>query len=346
MLFARCFLFLGLSWAACLSGSAASPVTPAHFALAAAYSRAHGGLALRVEQGGRVAFEDYVRGYSSDTPHRIYSGTKNFVALTVLLAQQDHLLDLNEPASKTLPEWRGDRRRSITLDELLTQTSGLDPGADIISPARDQMAAAVQVPLIATPGTQFHYGPVNYQALGEILKRKLRPSGRTVEGYMRSHLFGPWDIRISSWTHDDAGNPLMHAGLSLTPEAWGHFGECLLTEMVSVKKQLIDPKLFKMLFTGSNPNPAYGRSFWLNRPEPHPLRQKMKDLQPAMDGDQLDAGGPSDIYAAEGTSKQRLYLIPSWDLVIVRFGQPSRFSDGNFLSLLLTGRAHPDLHTH
>jgi hypothetical protein len=39
-------------------------------------------------------------------------------------------------------------------------------------------------------------------------------------------------------------------------------------------------------------------------------------------------------------------MIPSLDLVIVRFGQETAFSDGDFLSRLLTGKPHPDAHTH
>ncbi len=339
-------LFTGLLLLAGAGGLQAYEVTPANFAMAAAFSRSHGGLTLRVEKGGRVIGEDYIQGFSADTPHRIFSGTKNFVAITALIAQQEGLLDLDEPASKTLTEWQHDRRRSITLNQLLSQTSGLEPGADIIGSARDQMAAALDVRLIDPPGTRFHYGPVGYQAFGEVLKRKLRPSGRSVEGYMRAKLFNPLHIDIASWKHDDAGNPLLHAGLWLTTEEWIKLGQFVLDELDHNKKQVVNPEMFPLLFIGHHANPAYGLGFWLNRPPPSPRLQKMTDLQPAIDGPQLYPGGPKDLYAACGTSKQRLYIIPSLDLVIVRFGYSNPFSDGDFLSRLLTGKPHPDAHTH
>jgi CubicO group peptidase (beta-lactamase class C family) len=329
-----------------VSALRAYEITPKTFALAAEFSRTHGGLALRVQQGGRVTFEDYASGFSADTPHRIYSGTKNFVAVTALIAAQEGLLNLNEPASLTLTEWRNDRRRSITLNQLLSQTSGLSPGADIIDPARDQMAAALEVHLIDPPGARFHYGPVGYQAFGEILKRKLHPRGFSVEGYMKARLFEPLHIDIASWKHDDAGNPLLHAGLWLTAAEWAKFGEFIKGEALGKTKPLVNEKLFPLLFVGHKANPAYGLAFWLNRPPPSPRLQKMADLEPAIDGMQLYPGGPGDIYAAEGTSKQRLYVIPSLDLVIVRFGYGGPFSDGDFLSRLLTGKPHPDAHTH
>jgi len=320
-----------------------APITQEHAEMAASYSRAHAGLCLLVEQNGRMVYSDEP-GISIDTPHRIYSGTKNFVAFAVLIAAQEGLLSLDEPASLTLTEWRHDHRRSITIRQLLNQTSGLDPSAETIGDADDQMAAAIHAHLIAAPGDQFHYGPSNYQALGQILRRKLAPSGRSVEDFMKDKVFDPLDIDIASWYRDNSGHPLLHAGLYLTAQEWAKAGDFVLRELAGSQKQLIYHKLFTQLFIGSDANPAYGLSFWLNRPENHD--QPMKDLQIAMDGEQLFSGGPRDIYAAEGSDKQRLYIIPSRGLVIVRFAGGGRFSDGDFLSRLLTGKPHPDARTH
>jgi CubicO group peptidase (beta-lactamase class C family) len=303
------------------------------------YSDAHRGLALVVVQGDRVLCDDH-RGLDADSPWRIFSGTKNFVALTVLIAAQNGLLSLDEPASLTLTEWKHDRRRTITIRQLLNQTSGLDPAAEMIGDARDQMAAAVHAPLRATPGSQFHYGPSNYQALGEILRRKLAKSDTSVEDYMHRVLLDPLDIDVAEWAEDRAGHPLLHAGMQLTTGEWLKLGKFLLHRGAP----LLTPASFKSLFVGTSANPAYGLSFWLNRPEHG--QQRMLDLQPAMDGEQLMAGGPRDLAAAEGSDKQRLYLIPSREVVVIRFADGGRFSDQDFLSRLLTGKAHPDARTH
>src|SRR5277367_2183168 len=81
---------------------AVDEITPAHFALAARYSQTHGGLALRVEQNGKLIGESYAPGFSASTPHKIYSGTKSFIAVGALIAMQEGLLTLNEKASDTL----------------------------------------------------------------------------------------------------------------------------------------------------------------------------------------------------------------------------------------------------
>ena len=321
-------------------------ITPGHFALAARYSRTHGGLVLYIQQGGKALFEDDYPGFSSSTPHKIYSGTKSFVAITALLAAQDGLLSLNEPASNTLTEWQGTRHRDITIDQLLSQTSGLDPDGETIDASRDQFAAALRVPLVDLPGARFHYGAAGYQAFGELLKRKLRTRDRSVEGYIREKLIEALDIHVADWKHDDAGNPLLHAGMILTAKEWAKFGEFICHGGFYEEKQLVDLKMLASLFIGHKANPAYGLGFWLNHPEPTPRHQRMSDLQPAIDGDQLYPGGPRDLVACLGSYKQRLYVIPSLDLVIVRFSYQDHYSDGNFLSLLLTGHPKPDLHTH
>jgi CubicO group peptidase (beta-lactamase class C family) len=322
----------------------ADPITPAHFAMAAQYSRTHGGLGIRVEQNGRLIDEDYIRGFSSSTPHRIYSGTKSFIAIGALVAEQEGLLTLSEKASDTLPEWRSGERRSITINELLSHTSGLSPDGGSIYGERDQMTAALDVPLVSSPGSKFHYGAIGYQAFGEILKRKLH--GKSVEDFLRDKVFDPLDIDIASWTRDKAGNPLMHSGISLTAEEWAKFGNFINRVRNGSTREIITPAWLATLLVGHEANPAYGIGFWLNRPPPDPRPQPIRELQLAIDGDQLYPGGPPDLIAALGSEKQRLYMIPSLHLVIVRFGTETAFSDGDFLSRLLTGHPHPDAHSH
>jgi CubicO group peptidase (beta-lactamase class C family) len=326
--------------------TARADISANDFASAARYSRNHGGLVVRVEQGGRLLFEDAAPGFPPDTPHKIYSGTKSFFAVAAIVAQQEGLLSLDEKASATLPEWRGDRRRDITIEELLSHTSGLDPDLGYLYPYRDQLAAALRVPLIDTPGARFHYGGVNYQAFGAILQRKLRARDESIRDFMEDKIFDPLDIDVAAWTRDGAGNPLIHSGLSLTAEEWAKFGHYINRARQGVATRPATGAALAPLFIGHAANPAYGLGFWLNRPPPDPMRQSIKVLQLAIDGDQLDPGGPRDLIACIGSGHQMLYMIPSQDLVVVRFGDGSAFSDGDFLSRLITGRPHPDAHTH
>ena len=321
-------------------------ITPSQFAYAAHYSAAHGGLVLRVEQGGRLLYESDAPGFSASTPRKIYSGTKSFFAVAAIVAQQEGLLSLDEKACDTLPEWRSDGRRAITIEELLSHTSGLATDLGYIYPYRDQLEAALRVPLIDTPGARFHYSGVNYQAFGEILKRKLRARDESIQDFMEDKVFDPLDIDVAKWIKDDAGNPLIHSGLVLSAEQWAKFGNFINRARNGRSTPILSGTALAPLFVGHAANPAYGLGFWLNRPPPDPLTQPIKVLQLAIDGDQLYPGGPRDLVAAIGSGHQMLYMIPSRDLVIVRFSDGERFSDGDFLSRLLTGRPHPDVRSH
>lgn len=319
----------------------ASDLNPDWCAKAISYSRAHGGNAVRIEQYGQVVAEDYAPGFSADTPEKIYSGTKSFFAVEAMILEQKGVLRLDEKASDTLTEWKGDARKSITIDQLLSQTSGLSPKGERIYAARDQLAAAVRQPLVDPPGTRFHYGAAGYQAFGEILRRKFAARGKSVETVMTETLLEPYDLEVAFWKRDDAGNVLIHAGMQMTAEEWAKFGNLLTSAAPGP-----DALGFAEMFRGHTANPAYGLGFWLNAPQPRRLRQPMKDLLVASDGDQLYPGGPADLITAMGTGKQRLYVIPSRHLVVVRFAHSAPFSDGDFLSRLLTGKPKPDAHTH
>ena len=52
----------------------------------------------------------------------------------------------------------------------------------------------------------------------------------------------------------------------------------------------------------------------------------------------ISADLPNDLFLAAGAGKQRLYIIPSLDLVIVRQGRQARFDDAEFLKRLLIGK--------
>lgn len=336
--------FLALAGALALLLPARAGITPSqpqldqkNCELAAYYSRTHDGDALRIEQAGHLVYENYAPGWNSGTARKIYSGTKSYVAVTAMILVQKGLLHLDEKASDTLTEWKKDGRRAITIDELLSQTSGLKPDDNLIYDSHDQLAGAVRVPLAYTPGTRFHYCAANYQAFGEILRRKF-PHYRSVEDIFMKLLLDPADLDVDYWVRDDAGNVLIHSGMMMNVKEWARFGLYLLNDGQKPG--------FAPLFRGHTANPAYGLGFWLNAPQPADRIQSIKDLQPACDGDQIYPGGPRDIIAAMGTDKQRLYVIPSQQLVIVRFAHGGRFSDSNFLSLLLTGKPHPDKHTH
>ena len=321
----------------------ASQGTPSSADLDAAwdYSVEHNGYSLMVIQDGRVRMERYAQGDGPGTRHKIYSGTKGLWCVAAVAAQADGLLDLDEPAARTITEWRGVTGRDrITIRELLNFTAGLDPGFHLHSdevPDRDRYAVAL--PEVAPPGGSFIYGPGQIQVFCEILRRKLARygGGESPWHYLQRRVLDPIGIGDVPHKVDAVGIPLCAAGVQMTSREWGRFGRFLLSGGSGV----LPPGELSNCLRGSARNPAFGMGFWLNREAPEASAVNVEDnLEPQWWREEwsdpcICQEAPRDLFVSLGSEGQRLYVIPSLDMVVVRLSGDSHFSDEEFLRLLL-----------
>jgi len=136
------------------------------------------------------------------------------------------------------------------------------------------------------------------------------------------------------------GHPQVGGGAFVTARDWAKFGEFIRQGGKWDGKQVVDGKLLAECFVGTPQNPAYGLTWWLKKEVSADLRRKIPILSREW-GDVANADWlPGDLVAACGAGKQRLYVIPSLKLVVVRQGSLSQgFSDLEFLSLLLRGKS-------
>ena len=329
-----------LAFAAAIASSAPAAASGDNTACAAAiaYSDGFRGEAVLVLRDGKPVCA------SKDTAsaHELWSGTKSFAGIMAAAAVQDGLLTLDEPASDTLTEWQADAaKRGITVRQLLSMTSG-HPGA-IGRPQgyRDSLA----IPLNAAPGTRFQYGPAPFQIFGELLRRKLAAAGtdETPRGYLERRVLAPLGIQVAQWRNGPDSLPLMPQGASMSADQWARFGEFIRQGGREGGRNLVDPVAFAALFQGSSANPAYGLSWWLPAASPSP-----DPVTAASDIGRRSAELPGDLVFAAGFGDQRLFVIPSLKLTVVRQArldlaslQPGArvkpgWSDVDFLKLVLT----------
>lgn len=303
---------------------------------AATYSKGERGDAVLVMVDGRVVFEDYHNGHVANKTHLLASGTKSFSGLMAIAAVQDGLLTLDEPVSQTLPEWANDpQRAAITIRQLLSLTSGVEGGG--ANPP--SYGEAVTAQLTAAPGEKFQYGPNAFQVFGEVMKRKLAPSGRTVGQYLTARVLDPLGMKTGFWRGMPQGEPQLPHGAYLTAREWAKLGEFVRLGGKWGGKQLMPPELIAELFRGTTANPAYGLTWWLNADVPPALREEIRLLQRNLGGMDRVPGLEGMVIAA-GAFKQRLYVIPSRRMVVVRFGNSvgRQFDDAEFLGLLTGAR--------
>ena len=323
------------------AGAKTSYLPPDQLRAASQYSAARRGLSFLVIQHGKTLWEDYPNGSSRGEPHKIFSGTKAFWNLAALKAQEDGLLDLDERVGDTIPSWREDSRRSrVTIRQLLDFTAGLDPMFHLHSDGlSDRDSMAVNARMVSSPGSDFLYGPSCLQVFHEILKHKLARRGESPTHYLERKVLGPLDLGPQRYVADHSGNPLCASGFKLTAREWSRVGELLLNQGSPV----ISPTSYQNFRSGTSANRAFAFGLW-NNTNAARSGAREPDIEDTLELDWqrenwhgvcLCRDAPSDLIASVGSGYQRLYVIPSMDLIIVRQGTNAKFSDGQFLRILL-----------
>lgn len=321
------------------------------YKLAANYSKNYRGLSVLVIKDNKIVFEEYQNGHSAETAHQLASGTKSFSGVMLAAAIEDKLIkSYDEKISDAITEWKNDPKKSkITIRQLLSLTSGIDTGENGRPPI---YSAAISFPAKYEAGSTFEYGPAPFQIFGEVMRRKLLKKNESVMDYMKRRIFAPIGLNVSSWTMQN-GQPNLPSGAFLTAREWAKFGQFVESGGRWNGKQIIAKKLLDEVFTGTKTNPNYGLTFWLNRSnegkanvaeKTNGRRQEIQDalgIEPEttrISQEGIAAELPKDLFMAAGAGKQRLYVIPSMNLVVVRQGRQARFEDREFLLRLIYGK--------
>jgi CubicO group peptidase (beta-lactamase class C family) len=318
----------------------------ARYSNAAVYSESVGGDALLVMRDGVVVFEHYTGATTTNTLHMLASGTKSFSAALFALGAADGLWSLEEPVTNAITEWCNDTNRwPICIRHLLSLTSGLVDSTNYSAghvPDLDTYGLAINESTQAyPPDYACIYAPCNFQVLAAIFERK---TGHDPVLYLYEKLLSALGFSTNGlllWTRDKLGKPQMAGGAYFTAREWARYGKLWLQNGAWQGRQLLDPEIVAQAVTCSNSAfLGYGLTWWLNRPTAGTYNPGV-DIIPADgrgDGDQIATNAPADMYMAAGTGKQRLYVIPSLRLVVVRYGHALAspgWSDHELLGKLL-----------
>jgi CubicO group peptidase (beta-lactamase class C family) len=312
---------------ALVTARAAVAQSAANLRAAARYSAERAGEAVLVFRRDSLVFEQYQNGYDGRLPHPLASGTKTFSCVLAALGQADSLLELDEPVAGTLAEFRnGPLERRVTIRELLNLTSGLEPDS-----------TTGELAMAAPPGQRFAYGGAGFEVFGAVMSRKLH--GEDLVAYLTRRIFAPLGSDVAYWPRDAAGHPYMAGGVLMTARAWGRFGLLLLDRGRWHGRQLVPSAALSSCGRGSAANPGYGLGAWLNAPAPPGPPPPGVHRAGRADRLLLAPDLPHDLWLAAGTGGQRLYILPSAGLVVVRFGHNTGpdYKDDAFLRILLGG---------
>lgn len=260
--------------------------------------------AFIVLKSGKIVIEKYYGTFQQDSLWYWASAGKSLTATLVGIAQQNNLLSTSDTSSKYLGNnWTSclpEKEKKITIRHQLTMTTGLNDAVidpDCILPTCLQYSADA--------GTRWAYHNAPYQLLQNVVASA---SGQTFQQFTTQKIRIPLGMSSGIWFdgvfYSKARDMARFGLLSLAKGRWGN------TTILS------DTAYFRQMTNTSNTiNPSYGYLWWLNG--------KNKFILPSSQfvfNSWLIPNAPADLFAALGKNDQKIYVVPSMDLVVVRMG--------------------------
>jgi len=253
--------------------------------------------------------EKYTEGFTKDTKILGWSMSKSIASTMIGVLVKDGHLDINQSAP--LDEWKVDERQNITTRSILNMTSGLNWTEDYgdISEATIMLYEKSNHAEYAINQAQefpadsiWEYSSGSSNILTEIVKRKINNN----EAYWQfpyQEIFYKISMYNTLMEADASGNFVGSSYTYATTRDWARFGLLYLNNGIWFGDTIVTPEWVNFTHTEApNSKGNYGSQFWLN-----------------LSGKELP-DAPKDIYFADGYQGQRIYIIPSKKLVIVRMG--------------------------
>lgn len=261
---------------------------------------------------GRIVMEEYFNGHTATDTWEWNSAGKTLVATTVGIAQQENLININNKASQYLGTgWTSEplaKENLITSKHLLTMTSGLNDA--------NHLVITSNLSYLAHAGTRWSYHNV-FQKLMDIVAQA---SNQEFETYFNSHLKNK--IGMDGFWNNGIIFKIYHSNT----RSMARFGILALNKGKWNNEQIINETYFNESISSSqNINPSYGYLWWLNGKSKYMIPTEQTVYQGA-----LVPNAPADMYAAMGANDQRIYVIPSKKMVVVRMGDASDPSNRDF----------------
>jgi CubicO group peptidase (beta-lactamase class C family) len=258
--------------------------------------------------------ENYFNGHSATDPWYWASAGKTLTATVTGIAQQEGYLNINDKVSDYLGTgWTSAplaKENLITNKHLLTMTSGLnDALGDDVSPANLQY--------VANAGTRWAYHNV-YVKLQDVVAAS---TGQTWNNYFNTKLKNKIGM-TGLWAIVDGNLSVYNSNT----RSMARFGLLALNKGKWENNQIVPESYMQNATTTSqNINLSYGYLWWLNGKSSYHLPQTQFQFSGS-----IISTAPSDMYCALGKDDQKIYVIPSRKIVIIRMGDAA---DGSNMAL-------------
>lgn len=291
----------------------------------AADAAAGGSSCLVVVRDGRIVVDESWPGPTA-VPREAFSATKSLTSTLVGIAEGQGLLEVTDPVAEYVPQWRGTPSESVTVEHLLSNTSGrhwdaaTDYGAMAVR-APDKTELAIGLGQDAPPGTTWQYNNSAIQVLSAVIGVA---TGTDASEFAKRELFDRIGMAESQLRKDGPGNPLTFMGLASTCSDMARWGHLVLNDGRWEGDQVLPAEFLDRATGGpsSDLNSAYGWLWWLNRPGRYATPRMALTGGGELDfaDGQLVPEVPEDVFWALGFHHQVMAVVPSEGIVAVRLG--------------------------
>ncbi|MDR7210649.1 serine hydrolase [Flavobacterium piscis] len=251
---------------------------------------------------GRIVLENYFNGHAASTNWYWASAGKTLTATITGIAQQENLLNINNKVSQYIGTgWTSEplaKENLITCRHLLTMTSGLDDTTDDVDPA--------SLIYKADAGTRWAYHNV-YVKLQDVVAQV---SGQTWNNYFNTKLRDKTGMN-GNWVQ--IGNNSVYTS---TSRSMARFGLLILNKGKWENTQILNEAYCtEATTTSQNINLGYGYLWWLNGKSTFHLPQSQLTFPGS-----IIPTAPNDMFMALGKNDQKIYVVPSKNMVVIRMG--------------------------
>lgn len=257
------------------------------------YTQLHNIIIMR---HGQVIAEKAVTPYRPEYGHTLYSCSKTFTAAAVGLAIEDSLLTLDDHLidffPEDLPDSISEDLASITVQQLLTMTSGLPVDTEMRTFTQRWIQAYLAKTVRYTPGSHFAYDSISTYLLSAIVQQV---TGQTVMQLLDRRVFQYMHINKVAWEESPEGITCGGWGLWLQCESMAKFGQLLLNRGQWAGDQLLPAEWVDQMMTShvAMRGDDYGFQMWA-----------------CENGDVIEG------FRADGAYGQYIYVLPRYDMVI------------------------------
>ncbi|WP_073118061.1 serine hydrolase domain-containing protein [Wenyingzhuangia marina] len=265
--------------------------------------------AVLVLYKGKIIAEKYADGFNENSLLQGWSITKSLLTTCFGILEKENKFDIYKPI-KAFPEWLKDDRKNITTNHLLRMESGLEweenysticDATRMLFEDSDLTKRPLSKKQTQPAETEFNYSSGTSNILSALLRKQFNTHQEYLDFPYREFIdkIGMHSMIMET---DIMGNYVASSYSWATTRDWAKFGQLMLDNGKWNNEQIVTKKWIDYIKTPNKTSLGeYGGHWWLNQGNYMP-------------------NVPKDCFYADGFQGQRIFVIPSKDLVVVRFG--------------------------